>query len=115
MIKLEICANSVLSAIMAQRGGAHRVELCDNIHEGGTTPSYGAIQRAREKLSIDLYVIIRPRGGDFIYSHDEFEIMKYDILTAKKLGVDGVVFGVLLSDGKVDTLPLRESCIRMNK
>ncbi|HAN18879.1 MAG: copper homeostasis protein CutC [Bacteroidetes bacterium GWC2_33_15] len=102
-IILEICANSVESAVMAQRGGANRVELCDNIYEGGTTPSYGTIQQARKMLSIDLNIIIRPRGGDFCYSENEFEIMCNDILIAKELGVNGVVIGILKPDGSVDT------------
>jgi len=100
---LEICANSVESAFLAQLGGAHRVELCDNIFEGGTTPSYGAISIARKMLRINLNVIIRPRGGDFLYSESEFEIMCEDIVMAKQLGADGVVFGFLLPDGSVDT------------
>jgi len=99
---LEICANSVESAIMAQKGGAHRVELCDSIYEGGTSPSYGAIEQARKMLSIDLNIIIRPRGGDFCYSDNEFEIMCNDILIAKSLGVNGVVIGILNTDGSVD-------------
>ncbi len=99
---LEICANSVESALMAQKGGAQRIELCDNIHEGGTTPSYGAILQAKQKLNIDINIIIRPRGGDFLYSNDEFEIMKTDIEFAKKIGIDGVVFGILKTDGSVD-------------
>jgi copper homeostasis protein len=100
--KLEICTNSVESALMAQKGEAHRVELCDNIYEGGTTPSYGEILLARENLKIDLNVIIRPRGGDFHYSDLEFEIMKKDIEFAKKARVDGIVIGLLNIDGSVD-------------
>ena len=100
---LEICANSVESAFLAQLGGAHRVELCDNIFEGGTTPSYGAISIARKMLRINLNVIIRPRGGDFLYSESEFEIMCEDVALSKKLGANGVVFGFLLPDGSVDT------------
>ncbi|OFX88128.1 MAG: copper homeostasis protein CutC [Bacteroidetes bacterium GWF2_33_16] len=99
---LEICANSVESGLKAQQGGAHRVELCDNINEGGTTPSYGTISRARKLLEIDLNIIIRPRGGDFIYSDDEFDIMCTDIKIAKELGADGVVFGILMNDGSID-------------
>jgi len=99
---LEICANSVESAIMAQDGGAQRVELCDNIYEGGTTPSFGAIKIAREKLGIDLNIIIRPRGGDFYYSDEEFEIMKQDISLVKKLGVNGIVLGLLNPNGSID-------------
>ena len=101
-IKVEICVDSVESAIAAQAGGADRVELCDNLMEGGTTPSFGAIEVARRLLDIKLHVIIRPRGGDFLYSDSEFDIMKRDIDAAKKLGVDGVVFGLLDSDGNVD-------------
>ena len=101
-LTVEICVDSVDSAIAAQAGGAHRVELCDNLMEGGTTPSAGAIRIARERLTIGLQVIIRPRGGDFLYNEIEFEIMKHDIETAKALGADGVVIGLLQSDGSVD-------------
>ncbi len=99
---VEVCSYSVQSAINAQAGGADRVELCDNFIEGGTTPSYSAIKHARKNLDIDLHVIIRPRGGDFLYSDLEFEIMKEDIAVAKSLGVDGVVFGILKKDGTID-------------
>ncbi len=102
-VTIEACVNSVESAIEAQTGGAQRVELCDNLYEGGTTPSYGAIALAREYLKIDLNVIIRPRGGDFCYSNVEFDIMKSDIQTAKTLGVDGIVIGILDADGTVDS------------
>lgn len=105
---LEICANSVASAIVAQAGGAQRVELCDNINEGGTTPSFGAIQQARKELSIDLNIIIRPRGGDFLYSEREFEIMCNDIKIAKELGVDGIVCGCLLPNGSVDLVRTKQ-------
>lgn len=101
-IKVEICVDSVDSAVAAQAGGADRVELCDNLMEGGTTPSFGAIEVARKLLNIKLHVIIRPRGGDFLYSATEFEIMKRDIEAAKSLGVDGVVIGLIDSDGNVD-------------
>lgn len=102
MIEMEVCANSVASAIAAAQGGARRVELCDNLGDGGTTPSYGQIKLTRKKVDLDLYVIIRPRGGDFMYDELEFEIMKHDILICKSLGCDGVVFGILKSDGTVD-------------
>ncbi len=105
---LEICANSVESCMEAQKGGAHRVELCAGIPEGGTTPSYGDIVMARELLNIDLFVIIRPRGGDFLYSPLEHEIMLRDIAVSKELGVDGVVFGCLTADGEVDMERNRE-------
>ncbi len=99
---IEICAAHIQSAIAAQEGGAKRVELCDNLYEGGTTPSYATIKLAMEKLDIGLNVMIRPRGSDFCYSDLEFEIMKEDIKVRKELGVDGVVFGILLPDGNVD-------------
>ena len=105
---LEVCVHSVESAIAAEKGGAQRVELCDNIPEGGTTPSYAAIALARKHLSIDLHVIIRPRGGDFLYSSLELEIMKHDIIAAKNLGADGVVFGALTREGKIDKTACRQ-------
>ncbi len=101
-VDLEICIDSVHSAIAAQEGGAVRVELCDNLFEGGTTPSAGCIQLVRENIHIDLNVIIRPRGGDFLYSPLEFEIMKQDIKIAKQLGANGVVLGILNKDGTID-------------
>ena len=102
MYKIEICANSVASCVEAQKGGAYRVELCAGIPEGGTTPSYGEIVVARMLLNIKLNIIIRPRGGDFLYSEVEHQAMLHDIEMAKKLGVNGVVIGCLTADGKVD-------------
>ena len=102
MYRFEICANSVASCKAAQEGGADRVELCAGIPEGGTTPSYGMIATARKNISIGLNVIIRPRGGDFLYSEDEIQEMIEDIRTAKSLGADGLVFGCLNADGSVD-------------
>lgn len=101
-IYLEICANSVTSALAAQNGGADRIELCDNMSEGGTTPSYAAIAKARELLNIQLYPIIRPRGGDFLYTELEFELMWKDIQICKQLECDGVVIGLLNEDGSID-------------
>jgi len=101
-IKLEVSAYSVQWAIDAQTAGADRVELCENIYEGGCTPSFASIELARKYLDIELYVIIRPRGGDFLYSALEFETMKRDIQTAKSLGADGLVFGLLNIDGSID-------------
>ena len=99
---LEICCYSIDSALMAQRGGAQRIELCDNVYEGGTTPSYGTIKKVRAELDIDVNIIVRPRGSDFVYSKNEFEIMKEDIEMSKMLGVDGIVIGLLNTDGTVD-------------
>lgn len=99
---LEVIGFNIESVIAAQAAGANRIELCDNPAEGGTTPSYGMIKTAREKTSLQLYPIIRPRGGDFLYSSQEFEIMKKDILLCKEIGCDGVVIGLLLEDGSVD-------------
>ena len=107
MYKFEICANSVASCIAAQDGGADRVELCAGIPEGGTTPSVGMIRCARESIGIGLNVIIRPRGGDFLYSENEIREMVYDIKAAKGLGVDGLVFGCLCPDGSVDMENMR--------
>ena len=106
--QFEVCANSVESCVEAQAGGAHRVELCAGIPEGGTTPSYGEITMARELLtSTRLHVIIRPRGGDFLYSPVEQEIMLRDIDMAHRCGVDGVVFGCLTPQGDVDVSLLK--------
>lgn len=107
-IKLEVCAYSVESAAAAQAGGADRVELCATPSEGGTTPSYGSIAVARKTLKIELHVLIRPRGGDFLYSPREFAAMKEDIQVCRQLGADGVVLGILLPDGRVDKEQCRE-------
>ncbi len=106
--KFEVCANSVESCIAAQQGGAHRVELCAGIPEGGTTPSWGEIVTARRKIDIKLHVIIRPRGGDFLYSEVEKEAMIADIEMARKAGADGLVFGGLTPDGDIDLPLMRE-------
>ena len=99
---LETIAFNIQSCLLAQAAGANRIELCDNPGEGGTTPSYGFIKAARQVLKIDLYPIIRPRGGDFLYNDEEFEMMKTDIQICKDLGCDGVVFGILKEDATVD-------------
>ena len=100
---LEVIGFTIESCILAQSAGAHRIELCDNPADGGTTPSYGFIKAARKKLQIELYPIIRPRGGDFLYSNAEFEIMQTDVQLCKALGCNGVVIGMLNANGTVDT------------
>lgn len=101
-VSLEVCANSVTSALAAQVGGAVRVELCDNLLEGGTTPSCGEILMARKLLHIKLYVLIRPRGGDFLYTDVEFDVIMADIRYCIEAGCDGIVIGMLNADGTVD-------------
>lgn len=100
--KLEIACFNLKSAIIAQENGADRVELCANMDEGGTTPDFEITKAAREALFIDLNVMIRPRGGDFVYSEDEFQQMKAEIELYKKLNVDGFVFGILEKDGSIN-------------
>jgi len=99
---LEIASNSVMSALAAQQGGADRVELFENLEQGGTTPSAGSIATARDMLRIPLFVLIRPRPGDFCYGPLEAEIMLRDITYCRQLGCDGVVIGALTTDGDVD-------------
>ena len=101
-VLVEVCVDSVASALAAERGGAGRVELCSNLLEGGVTPSAGLIAAVRSKLSIGLQVMIRPRAGDFCYAEEEIDIMRRDIVVAKDLGADGVVLGLLNPDGNVD-------------
>lgn len=108
VVTLEVCVDSLESAIAADRGGAHRVELCGALADGGITPSAGLIAMVREKISIALHVMVRPRSSDFCYSEDEFRIMQSDVETAKKLGADGVVLGVLDVNGRIDTGRTRE-------
>lgn len=107
---IEICANSVASCIEAEKGGATRVELCAGIPEGGTTPSYGTVRLASALTSLDVNVIIRPRGGDFLYTPLEIDNMLADIEMVKSLGVHGVVFGCLTAQGDID-MPLMERLI----
>lgn len=99
---LEICASSLQSAINAEAGGAQRIELCCNLEQGGLTPSHGTIQLAREALSIEIFVLIRPRIGDFFYTELELAQMQADILFCKSIGIDGVVFGVLNEQEEID-------------
>jgi copper homeostasis protein len=101
LYQLEICANSLQSVINAQKAGAHRVELCAGLWEAGTTPSHATIKKSCE-LDIKVFVLIRPRGGDFVYTDLEFELIKEDIAICKSLGVDGIVSGVLKPDNTID-------------
>jgi copper homeostasis protein len=105
---LEIAVFNYSSAVLAEQSGADRLELCENSGEGGTTPSYGTLKKVKESLRIPVFPIIRPRGGDFLYSKDELLIMQQDIILCKQLGFEGVVFGMLLTNGKVDI----ETCKR---
>ncbi|MEO6290809.1 MAG: copper homeostasis protein CutC [Ginsengibacter sp.] len=99
---LEVCAFHIDSCIIAEREGASRVELCDNPIEGGTTPSYGAIKQAREKISILLYPILRPRSGNYFYTNEEFAILKDDIEMCRQLGCDGISVGISDINAKID-------------
>lgn len=102
MINMEVCANGLASALAAQKGGAKRVEFCASLPEGGTTPSYGELVLAKKMLDIEVFPIIRPRAGDFLYTNLEFELMREDIKVCKALGCEGVVIGILTAEGKVD-------------
>ena len=99
---VEVCTFSLESCIAAELGGAKRIELCASLYEGGTTPSAGLIKLAKQRTSIEIHAMIRPRGGDFCYSEDEILVMQADIRMAKSLGCEGVVLGILQKDGKVN-------------
>lgn len=109
---IEVVVYNLESALRAQEGGADRIELCDNPGEGGTTPSQGIIEIVRQNLSIDVYAMIRPRGGDFHYTSYEYHAMKRDITTCQKLSADGVVFGILNVDGTIDKKRCKELIAR---
>jgi copper homeostasis protein len=99
---IEVCAFSLESCLAAEKGGAKRVELCASMYEGGTTPSAGLIKLVKQKTSLEIHAMIRPRGGDFCYSEEEILVMQEDIRMAKEFGCDGVVLGILQKDGKVN-------------
>lgn len=111
---LEICANSYQSAKHAYKAGAHRIELCQELSVGGITPSYGLIKQVAKDIPIETCVLIRPRSGNFVYSNDEFEIMKQDIQVCKELGCQGIVSGVLHKDNSVD-IPRTKELIELSK
>lgn len=100
--KLEICCYNLNSVLIAAEAGADRIELCADPASGGTTPGIGLIKSARKKIGIELYPIIRIRGGDFLFSEEEFEVMLHEVTACKSAGCDGVVFGMLLQDGRID-------------
>ena len=100
--KVEVCAFSLESCFAAKKGGANRIELCGSLYEGGTTPSAGLLQIAKQRVSIEIHAMIRPRGGDFCYSNDEISVMQADIRMAKELGCEGIVLGILQQNGQVN-------------
>ncbi|RYF99239.1 MAG: copper homeostasis protein CutC [Chitinophagaceae bacterium] len=99
---LEVCAFNIQSCIAAENAGAYRVELCDNPVEGGTTPSYGTLKQARERIALKIYPIIRPRSGNYYYSDDEYAIIKHDIAIARELGCDGISVGAQNIDATIN-------------
>lgn len=108
MLILEVCANSLQSAINAEQARAQRIELCENLEQGGTTPSYGLLALARKHLNIKINVLIRPRSGDFYYSDLEYQVIQEDIKVAKQLGADGIVCGILTPSSDVDVERTKE-------
>lgn len=107
-ILFEACVDSLESAMNAELGGSDRIELCVDLLEGGITPSYAMIKLVLEKLSIPVNVLVRPRGGDFLYTDYEFEVTKRDIEYCKQIGVNGVVIGILNEDGTIDKVRMKK-------
>ena len=105
---LEVCANSYESAINAEKGGAHRIELCENLSVGGLTPNFELAKKVINELNIPVFILIRPRGGNFIYSNEEFEQIKKDIILFKKIGCKGIVSGILTKNKKLDINKTKE-------
>ena len=105
---IEVCAESYEYAVKAEKAGADRIELCKDLHLDGLTPDYETAKRTIDTLDIPVFILIRPRGGDFIYSHEEFELMKRDILKFKKMGCKGIVSGVLNDDNTIDIKKTKE-------
>lgn len=105
---LEVCVDSYTSMITAKKAGADRIELCSALNIGGLTPSYGLMKKAKDLKDIEVFVMIRPRSGDFLYDDNEFETMKDDIIIAKEMGFQGVVTGILLNSGKIDIDRMKE-------
>lgn len=110
--RFEVCANSVESCMQAEKGGADRIELCTNMAEGGTTPSYGAMQAIRFASTMHMHVLIRPRGGDFLYSPLEKKAMMEDVKIANQAGMDGIVIGCLTPEGDID-IPFYKELVRL--
>lgn len=106
-VLIEACVDSVASALAAEKGGAGRLELCDALHDGGTTPSAGMISAVKAAVRIPVFAIVRPRGGGFVYTYEEVAVMRLDIEAARMLGADGIVAGTLTSDARVDEEQLR--------
>lgn len=108
MPKLEVCCYSVDCALVAEQAGADRIELCAGQRDGGLTPGYGVLRQARDRVAIPVHPMVRPRGGDFCYSANEFTAMQYDIQQIKAMGFPGVVFGVLDEEGHIDTVRMKK-------
>ena len=107
-IVFELCAESIQACLAAREGGAHRIELCSALSEGGLTPSHALISEAVQRSGLPVHVLLRPRGGDFLYTADEFQLMRDDLIHARRLGAKGFVLGILQCDGSVDTERTRE-------